>query len=63
MLYGALVEAFITFISRFVALESANWTSSSAAVINAITTVALCIFGKCKQPAVTVTIASANAKG
>lgn len=45
MLYGALIEAFITFASRVVALESGYWPLNMSAIANSITTVALCIFG------------------
>lgn len=43
ILHGAVVEAFITFVSRSVALESGYWTANTAAAINAAVTVSLCI--------------------
>lgn len=44
MLYGAVVEAMITFVSRVVALESSYWPGTTAAAVNGAVTVALCIF-------------------
>ena len=46
ILYAAIVEAVITFVSRLVALESGYWPMKISALINAITTVALCILGQ-----------------
>jgi len=44
MIYGAIMEAFISFISRIVALETTSCVQSISAVANSVTTVALCIF-------------------
>ncbi|XP_013788340.1 aquaporin-11-like [Limulus polyphemus] len=41
ILWGALIEGFITFISRLVALQSGKWDARTAAIANSITTVVL----------------------
>lgn len=41
MLYGALIEGFITLISRVVALQSVHWTSNVSIIINAVVTTVL----------------------
>ncbi|KAI1290002.1 hypothetical protein HDE_08108 [Halotydeus destructor] len=44
MVYGALIEALISFISRFVCLESGYLPQLACAAVNSITTVGLCLF-------------------
>jgi len=43
ILYGAVVEAVITFISRIIALQSGSLMPILSAVLNSLTTVFLCI--------------------
>lgn len=46
MYTGALIEGFITFVSRTVALESTNWDAQVAKWTNSVLTVILVIAGK-----------------
>jgi len=43
MIYGAMVEAMVTFISRYIALHSEHWHTNVANYTNSIVTAILCV--------------------